>query len=79
MTDHKEWSGEERRKILDRRKKERARAALGLPEKGGADRRKQQICFVCHESFMPSQTGQVVCSQCADDGIRGGAHNRARY
>jgi hypothetical protein len=77
--DTKEWTGEERRKILDRRQKERARAALGLPEERSADRRKQQICYVCHETFMPSCSGQVVCSHCADDGIRGGRRNRARF
>lgn len=78
--DIKEWSGEERRKILDRRQKDRARAALGLPEeRNAADRRKQQICYVCHEAFTPSCSGQVVCSHCADDGIRGGRRHRPRF
>lgn len=75
--EHKVWSGEERRRILERRKKERARAALGLDTK--VDRRRDQICFVCHEPFVPSNTGQIVCSQCADDGIRGGKRNRPRF
>lgn len=79
MTERKEWTGEERRKILDRRQKERARAALGLPEGRKLDRRKNQICFVCHDAFAPSSNGQVICSQCADDAIRGGRNNRARF
>jgi len=79
MIERKEWTGEERRKILERRQNERARVALGLPEERRVERRKHQICYVCHEEFTPRASGQVVCSQCADDGLRGGRRNRPRF
>lgn len=79
MADVKEWSGEERRKILDRRKKERARAKLdALNEHRKTDRRARQICFVCRLPFA-GVPGQTVCADCADDGIRGGKRNRPRF
>ena len=79
---------EERRKILERRRQERIAAAdaaadaaakAGLPAdtaKGAsrrkAERRRTQYCFVCRNPFEPKSSGQVVCSDCQMDGVRGG-------
>lgn len=80
---------QERRKILERRRQERIAAAdaaadaaakAGLPAdtaKGASrrkvERRRTQICFVCRNPFEPKSSGQVICSDCQLDGVRGSA------
>jgi hypothetical protein len=91
MPSNDDWSGEERRKILERRREARqeerdrqaeAAAAAGepLPERRAkrgkkTERRIAQICFVCHEEFAPTSSGQTVCDRCTLDGVRGGGRN----
>ena len=60
---------EERRQILERRRQERAEVKAG---RRTADRRHEQICFVCRSPFEPKSSGEVVCPQCQIDGVRGG-------
>jgi len=71
-----EWTDEARRKVLDRRRKEREAARLAPDgdeqRTKKSDRRQQQICFVCHSPFEPSSHGQTICPSCRLDGIRGG-------
>ena len=75
MNDIKQLTDEERHKILDRRKKARA---LGI-DPNFKERRRAQVCLVCHQPFPPTGPNQVVCAQCSDDGLRGGARHRPRF
>ena len=60
---------EERRQILVRRRQERAETKAGRRK---AERRHEQICFVCRSPFEPKSSGEVVCPQCQIEGVRGG-------
>ena len=45
------------------------------PDRRTTERRESQICFVCHEEFVPTGNGQTICERCTLDGVRGGGRN----
>ena len=68
MAERKEWSGDERRKILERRKKDRASGQ----DSRKPDRRISQVCYVCHGGFTPKVSGEIICEKCTLEGTRSG-------